>query len=290
VLPVEGSYAQLGIILFLSPMRLNFRFIIALVMAAIALIGYFFNTSTNPVTGEKQHVNMSASQEIALGLQAAPQMAAEYGGESRDARAVAAVQQVGQRIVQANQLDQKTEYRYQFHLLADDQTINAFALPGGQVFITMGILKNLKTEAELAGVLAHEVGHVVGRHSAEQVSKSQLTQTLSGAAAVAAYDPQNPGSSVARAAAAAMIAKLITLRFSRNDELGADDFAVKFLPNAGYDPRAMIGVMKMLESKSGGGSPAEFMSTHPNPGNRIAELEKDIQQAYPQGVPAGLKQ
>ncbi len=272
-------------------MRLNLRFIIALVMAAVALIGYFFNTSTNPVTGEKQHVNMSASQEIALGLQAAPQMAAEYGGESADTRATAAVQQVGQRIVQANQLDQKTKYRYQFHLLADDQTINAFALPGGQVFITMGILKNLKSEAELAGVLAHEVGHVVGRHSAEQVSKSQLTQTLSGAAAVAAYDPNNPGSSVAKAAAAAMIAKLITLRFSRNDELGADDFAVKFLPNAGYDPRAMIGVMKMLESKSGGsGGQAEFLSTHPNPGNRIAELEKDIRQAYPQGVPAGLKQ
>lgn len=271
-------------------MRLNLRFIIALVMAAIALIGYFFNTSTNPVTGEKQHVNMSASQEIALGLQAAPQMAAEYGGESRDARATAAVQQVGQRIVQANQLNQKTQYRYQFHLLADDQTINAFALPGGQVFITMGILKNLKTEAQLAGVLAHEVGHVVGRHSAEQVAKSQLTQTLSGAAAVAAYDPNNPGSSVAKAAAAAMIAKLISLRFSRNDELGADDFAVKFLPPAGYDPRAMIGVMEMLNSKSGSGGQPEFLSTHPNPGNRIEELQRDIQQAYPQGVPGGLKQ
>jgi len=86
-----------------------------------------------------------------------------------------------------------------------------------------------------------------------------------------------------------MIAKLISLRFSRNDELGADDFAVKFLPAAGYDPRAMIGVMQMLDSKSGGGNPPEFMSTHPNPGNRIEELQKDIQQAYPQGVPAGLK-
>jgi predicted Zn-dependent protease len=153
-------------------MRLNLRFIIALVIAAVTLIGYFFNTSVNPVTGEKQHVNMSAAQEISLGLQAAPQMAAEYGGESPDSRATAAVQQVGQRLVAANNLAQKTSYRYQFHLLADDQTINAFALPGGQIFITMGILKNLKTESELAGVLAHEIGHVVGRHSAEQVSKS----------------------------------------------------------------------------------------------------------------------
>ena len=270
-------------------MRLNFRFIIALVIAAVTLLGYFFNTSTNPVTGEKQHVNMSADQEIALGLQAAPEMEAQYGGESPDARATAAVQQIGQRLVQANQLDQKTQYRYQFHLLADDQTINAFALPGGQVFITMGLLKNLTSEAQLAGVLAHEVGHVVGRHSAEQVAKSQLTQGLSGAAAIASYDPDHPGSSVARAAAAAMIAKLVSLRFSRNDELAADDFAVKFTPNAGYDPRAMIGVMQMLDKQAGGSNPPEFMSTHPNPGNRIEELQHEIQEAYPQGVPAGLK-
>ena len=270
-------------------MRLNFRFVIALVIAAVSLLGYYFNTSTNPVTGEKQHVNMTASQEIALGLQAAPSMAQQYGGESSDARATAAVQQVGQQLVQANGLDQKTEYQYRFHLLADDQTINAFALPGGQVFITMGLLKNLTSAAQLAGVLAHEVGHVVGRHSAEQVAQSNLTQGLTGAAAIAAYDPDHPGSSAARAAAAAMVAKLVSLRFSRNDELQADNFAVKFAPQAGYDPRAMISVMQMLARQEQGGSPPEFLSTHPNPGNRIEELQKDIQQTYPQGVPAGLK-
>ena len=270
-------------------MRINLRLLLALAIAAITLLGYFFNTSTNPVTGEKQHVNMTADQEIALGLQAAPQMEAQYGGESPDPRASGAVQQVGQRIVQANGLDQKTTYRYQFHLLADDQTINAFALPGGQVFITQGLLKNLTSEAQLAGVLAHEVGHVVARHSAEQVAQSQLTQGLTGAAAIAAYDPDHPASGVARAAAAAMIAKLVTLRFSRNDELEADNFAVRFTPAAGYDPHAMINVMQMLDRQAGGQNPPEFLSTHPNPGNRIGELQKDIQQTYPQGVPAGLK-
>ena len=270
-------------------MRLNFRVIIGLVIAAVTLLGYFFNTSTNPVTGEKQHVNMTADQEIALGVQAAPEMEQQYGGESRDPRATAAVQQVGQRIVQANGLDQKTQYQYRFHLLADDQTINAFALPGGQVFITQGLLKNLTSEAQLAGVLAHEVGHVVGRHSAEQVAQSQLTQGLTGAAAIAAYDPNSPGSSVARAAAAAMIAKLVSLRFSRNDELKADDFAVEFTPKAGYDPRAMIGVMQMLDKQASGSNPPEFLSTHPNPGNRIEELQKEIQQKFPQGIPGGLR-
>ena len=271
--------------------RLNLRVIIGLILAAVSLLGYYFNTSKNEVTGESQHVGgMTADQEIALGLQAAPEMEAQYGGESGDARARAAVQQVGQQIVTANQLDTKTPYKFQFHLLADDQTINAFALPGGQVFITQGILKNLTSEAQLAGVLAHEVGHVVARHSAQQVAKSGLTQGLATAAAVGTYDPDHPGSSAARAAAVAAIAKVVNLRFGREDELQADKLAVDFTPTAGYDPRAMIAVMQMLDQQAGRSSTPEFLSTHPNPGNRIGELEKEIAQEFPQGVPSGLKQ
>lgn len=269
-------------------MRLNLRVIIGLIMAAVTLFGYYFNTSKNEVTGETQHVNMSADQEIALGLQAAPQMAAEYGGLSADARASAEVEQVGQRIV-ASSPASKTPYRFQFHLLADDQTINAFALPGGQVFITQGILKNLTSEAQLAGVLAHEIGHVVARHSAQQVAKSNLTQGLAGAASIASYDPNSPGSSIAKAAIAAAIAKVVNLRFGREDELQADQLAVRFTPQAGYDPRAMIQVMQMLQQQAGRSSQPEFMSTHPDPGNRIQHLQQEIAQEFPQGPPTGLK-
>ena len=270
-------------------MRLNLRFIIGLIVAAVSLFGYFFNTSKNEVTGETQHVSMSADQEIALGVQAAPEMEAQYGGESSDARGTAAVQAVGQKIISSTKAGQ-TPYRFQFHLLADDQTINAFALPGGQVFITQGLLKNLTSEGQLAGVLAHEVGHVVARHSAEQVAKSNLTQGLAGAASIASYDPNSPGNSIAKAAIAAAIAKVVTLRFSRNDELEADKLAVMFTPAAGYDPHAMINVMEMLKTQQGRSSTPEFMSTHPDPGNRISELQKEIAAAYPQGVPAGLKE
>ena len=271
----------------LLSMRLNLRFIIALIVAAVSLFGYYFNTSKNEITGETQHVSMSADQEIALGLQAAPSMAAQYGGLSPDARASAAVQQVGQKIISSTKAGQ-TPYKFQFHLLADDQTINAFALPGGQVFITQGLLKNLTTEAQLAGVLAHEVGHVVGRHSAAQVAKSNLTQGLAGAATIASYDPNSPGSSIAKAAIAAAIVKVIGMRFSRNDELESDKLAVDFTAQAGYDPRAMIQVMEILQQKGGRGSTPEFMSTHPDPGNRIALLEKEIATDFPQGVPTGL--
>ncbi len=270
-------------------MRLNLRFIIAIIVAAVSLFGYYFNTSKNEVTGETQHVSMSADQEIALGVQAAPSMAAQYGGLSNNAQARTAVQQIGQKIISSTKAGQ-TPYKFQFHLLADDQTINAFALPGGQIFITEGLLKNLKTEAQLAGVLAHEVGHVVGRHSAAQVAKSNLTQGLAGAATIASYDPDSPGSSVAKAAIAAAIVKVVGMRFSRNDELEADKLAVDFVPQAGYDPRAMIGVMNILAQAGGRSSTPEFLSTHPDPGNRISNLEQEIAADFPQGVPAGLKQ
>jgi predicted Zn-dependent protease len=192
--------------------------------------------------------------------------------------------------VQANQLNTLTPYKFKFHLLADDQTINAFALPGGQIFITEGILKSLKTEGQLAGVLAHEIAHVVGRHSAEQVAKSNLTQGLAGAATIAAADPNSPGRSVANAALAAAIAKVVNLRFGREDELESDDLAVKFTPKAGYDPRSMIQVMQMLEQQGGRSNTPEFLSTHPNPGNRVGRIEAAIQQQFPQGVPSGLKE
>ena len=130
----------------------------------------------------------------------------------------------------------------------------------------------------------------MGRHSAEQVAKSNLTQGLAGAATIASYDPNSPGSSVAKAAVAAAIAKVVSMRFSRNDELEADKLAVDFTPQAGYDPRAMIQVMEILQQQGGRSSTPEFLSTHPDPGNRIGELQKEIAAEFPQGVPAGLKE
>src|SRR5690349_19590551 len=166
------------------------RLVIAGVIAIISVISYYRVSSLNPVTGEKQHISITTDQEIALGLQAAPQMEQQYGGEDQDPQRSALVEEVGNEVV-AHSDAAKTDYKYQFHLLNDDQTINAFALPGGQVFITDALLSRLKTRGELAGVLGHEVGHVVARHSAEHMAKAQLTQGLTGAAVIASYDPNN---------------------------------------------------------------------------------------------------
>jgi predicted Zn-dependent protease len=147
------------------------------IIVAISLLTYFGSRQDNPVTGETQYVGITPEQEIALGLQAAPQMAQEFGGVDPSQGDQALVDQIGQGIVASSAASQ-TPYEYEFHLLADAQTINAFALPGGQIFITRALYDRLQTEGQLAGVLGHEIGHVVARHSAEQIAKAQLTEGL----------------------------------------------------------------------------------------------------------------
>ncbi len=266
------------------PMRL----ILAAILALVTIISYYSKSVVNPVTGKKQHIDLSATQEINLGREAVPQMTRQYGGEVRDPRLSSLVQKVGQRLV-AQTVAGKTPYQFQFHLLNDDKTVNAFALPGGQVFMTTGLLKHLTTEGQVAGVLGHEIGHVVARHGAEHLAQEKLTSGLAGAAVVAASDPNDPNSQRNQALVLA-IRQLVDLRFSRNDELQADQLGVQLTAQAGYDPRSMIDVMKVLQEVSDQGhAPPEFFSTHPNPGHRIERIQAAIQRIFPEGLPPGLE-
>ncbi|HEX7879760.1 MAG TPA: M48 family metalloprotease [Candidatus Eisenbacteria bacterium] len=262
------------------------RFLIAIILALVSVAGYYMSSQKNPITGENQHVAMSPEQEVALGLQAAPEMAQQYGGLYPDEEAQALVDRVGNKVVAGSPAAQ-SGYPFEFHLLADPNTINAFALPGGQVFITAALLNKLDTEGELAGVLGHEVGHVIGRHGAEHMAKAQLTQGLTGAAVIATYDPNDP-STRNTAAVTAMIGQLINLKYGRDDELESDKLGVKFASDAGYDPRSMLRVMTVLADASSGQAPPEFMSSHPDPGNRSERIEQAIQEMFPNGVPEGL--
>lgn len=254
------------------------RFIIGIIMAIVALIGYYSKNQVNPFTGEEQHISLTPEQEVAIGLQSAPQMAQEYGGLYSDNEVQQEVKAVGNKIV--NQLEKEANakgiqipYQFDFHVLADDQTVNAFALPGGQMFITVGLLKRLKSEDQLAGVLGHEVGHVVHRHSAQQMAKSDFYQGLVGAVATATTDPN---SGMGAGQIAQYVAQIQQMKFGREDELQSDDFGVKYMIEAGYNPNAMIEVMKILEEASGGARQEEFMSTHPSPENRIAKIKEHI--------------
>lgn len=254
---------------------LKMRLIIAVVMGVVALISYYSKTQENPLTGEKQQVSMTPQEEVALGLQSAPQMAQEYGGLFPDNDVQEKVKNVGNKIVNVfnNELRQRNlgnPYRFDFHVLRDDKTVNAFALPGGQVFITAALLGRLQTEDQLAGVLGHEIGHVVHRHSAQQMAQGDFYQGLAGAVTAAAGD-------IGGAQLANYVAQMKMMEFGRDDELQSDEFGVKYMIACGYDPTELIEVMKILAEASGGEMDRnEFMTTHPSPANRIQQIEAHI--------------
>jgi predicted Zn-dependent protease len=260
---------------------------LALAMAAIAIISFLGSKQFNPVTGEDQYVSISQDQEIAMGMAAAPEMAAEFGGLDRDPDYQNYIDAVGQALVEGS-VAASSGYPFEFYVLADTQTINAMALPGGPVFVTRGLVDLMETDGQVAGVVAHEISHVLARHSAEQIAQAQLTQGITGAVLIASYDPDNPSSQQA-AAMAAMIGQLINMRFGREDELQADSLGLQVMAEAGFDPRSMIRTMELLAAANpASGMMPEFFSTHPNPENRIQRIEEAIQELYPNGVPEGL--
>ena len=218
------------------------RLLIAVIIALVAIITYYGSTSDNPLTGETQRVALSPEQEIALGYKSAPEMAAQLGGLSQNEKARALVRQVGEGLV-ARSLAAKSPYKFSFHVLADPRTVNAFALPGGPIFITEGLLRLLKSEAELAGVLGHEIGHVIARHSSERLAKQQLTQGLLGALVVGSGD-------YTTAQIGQVVGNMINMSYGREDELESDALGIRIMAEAGYDPRALVRVMEVLESVS----------------------------------------
>jgi predicted Zn-dependent protease len=261
------------------------RVILGLVFVIGGLFSYFGNTEVNPVTGENQRVQLTPRQEIVLGLQSRQQMAARHGGLFPDENLQAYVQSVGDRIVSRSQAA-KSPYRFEFHLLRDPQVVNAFALPGGQIFITAALLGRLNSEAQLAGVFGHEIFHVVGRHGAEHLAKQQLGISLVNAVGIAASGGDDGGQTAAMIAQA--VQQLANLRYGRQDESESDRYGLEFMIAAGYDPRGIVELMQVL-SKAGGARQPEFFSSHPDPGNRVQTLKGLIQKAFPQGIPQTLE-
>ena len=265
--PQQGRTAWGG-----SPRRRNIGggLIIGVLLAGFALCKYYSNSQFNEITGEKQHISITPEQEVAVGLESTPLMIEQYGGLHPDPAGQKMVKEVGQRIVQ-NSDAKKTPYQYDFHLLADENTVNAFALPGGQVFITTALITQFESEDQLAGVLGHEIAHVVARHGAERIAKMELTQGLTGAAVIASGD-------YSTAQAAQMLASIVNMSYGRDQELESDDLGVRFMTQSGYNPEALISVMDILEKASGGQSQPEFMSTHPSPENRRGRIREAIEK------------
>jgi predicted Zn-dependent protease len=279
---------------------LKMRLMIALAIAAFAVLSYYLKPGDrNEVTGEVEKVALSEeADEVQVGLEAAPEMVNMHGGPSLDMNKQRKVQVMGWELLDAldEQLAEESAahpeapplrnpYRdnFRFTLLADPQTVNAFALPGGQVFITQALFDRLESDGQLAGVLGHEVGHVLSRHSNKQMARAGIFQGIAGAIGVL-------GGDVNSARMGQMIGSVLSTKYGREAELESDRWGVRLMEEARYDPRAMIGVMKVLEEASGGGGgQPEFLSTHPKPKNRVAYIEEVIATEFPNGLPPGLR-
>jgi beta-barrel assembly-enhancing protease len=263
------------------------RLLLVLVIAAVAVGGYYCRTSKNPITGETQRVALSREQEIVLGLQSVPELKKQFGGDDPSRADGERVDRIGARLLSAipKATDSKEGYRFEFHLLADPQTVNAFALPGGQVFITRALYDRLPSDAMLAGVLGHEIGHVIHRHGAEHLAKQGLISGLAGALVVGASDYADPRSTQVIAQA---VGSIVMMKHGRDDERESDRYGVETMIAAKYDPNALVGVMDVLAKSSGGGGKRapEWASTHPSSENRIELIRAEIAKRLPGGVPA----
>jgi predicted Zn-dependent protease len=223
----------------------------ALVLAAAAC-------ARNPVTGKRQLALVSEKQEIELGQESAKQVT-EQMGRYPDPKVQAYVESIGKRIAAASE---RPSLPWSFTVL-DDPAVNAFALPGGPVFVTRGILTHMNSEAELASVLGHEIGHITARHSVDQLSKAQLAQVGLGIGSVL-----SPELAAAGQAAGAGL-QLLFLKFGRDAERQADELGFKYMIGQRYDPHEMEKMFVTLERSSAGhGSVPGWLSTHPDPGDR----------------------
>jgi len=230
--------------------------------------------SMNPATGQRQLTLMSEAQEIAMGKQAHPEVLGAYGAYD-DPELQRYIQELGAKLAAGSE---RPQLDWTFTVL-DDPVVNAMALPGGYIYVNRGILAHFNSEAELASVLGHEIGHVTARHSVEQISRSQLAQLGLGVAAIASEDFRP------YAGLAGQGVGLLFLKFGRDDERQSDHLGLRYMTRAGYDPAEMPKVFDTLDRLSqaqvGGGTP-QWLSTHPDPGNRVADMTARIAELPPE--------
>jgi len=240
------------------------RFIKPVFISLTLLLAFFISCAVNPVTGKTELMLLSESDEIQLGQQSDKEIVSQYG-LYKDQQLQAYIEQLGQTMVKVSH---RPNLAFSFRLL-DSPVINAFAVPGGYVYITRGILAYLNNEAELAGVMGHEIGHVTARHSAKQYTKAQIAQLGLGVGTILSEDFRK------YSGLAQVGVGLIFLRFSRDAERQSDDLGVEYSTKVGYDAREMGNFFHTLDqmnpSEDKGGLPGWF-STHPNPADRVGAV------------------
>jgi predicted Zn-dependent protease len=222
----------------------------------------------NPITGDEDLMFYPEDKDITIGRKYAPEVEKELGGKIANEDLQDYIDRLGQKIARVSQ---RPDLEYHFVALQDKST-NAFALPGGYIFVLRGMLEKLKTEAQLAALLGHEIAHVVARDSMAALSRQRAIDVLM----VAAIAGQAPGEAVR---AAGLTRLFLDLRYSREDEREADLAGLNYMAAAGYDPNGAVELIQILEDEHAVRS-LEFFSTHPSPRNRRQYMAQEIENRY----------
>ncbi len=243
-------------------------------VCALVLLTLVSACAKAPYTGRSQMIWMSAQEELALGAQASQKVLKESRPETGTQEA-AMTARVGQRIAAAadepdSNLPARAKFAWEFHTLRDD-TVNAFCLPGGKIFVYTGLLKYTASDDELAAVVGHEVGHAIARHGAERASQ----QNIAGMVGSVGSAVLGPGFDAAYGLG---VNYGILLPYGRLQESEADYIGLILMAKAGYDPRAALSFWQKM-STAGGSKPPEWMSTHPSDQTRIAEIKEQLPAA-----------
>ncbi len=241
-------------------------------IASLAACAVAAGCATNPVTGKSELSLVSESQEIEMGKQAAAEVAQTIG-LYKDPPAEAMVDRIGKSIALHSE---RPNLPWEFHIV-NDASVNAFALPGGFIYVTRGLLTAMNNEAELATVVGHEIGHVTNRHSVQQISRQEVAQLGLGIGSI--LSP-----TIAQfSGLASQGMQLLFLKYSRDAESQADAAGFRYALNQGYDVREMAAVFTTLDRESqtaGGGKLPEWLETHPNPENRIKAVQARLDSVH----------
>ena len=228
-------------------------------------ISLFSGCAVNPVTGKKQLAFISEAQEIAMGKEADPQIIAQYGlYENPELQKF--INEKGREMAV---ISHRPNLTYNFRIV-DSEVVNAFAVPGGYVYFTRGIMAHFNNEAEFAGVLGHEIGHITARHTVNQQAKSTLGQIGLLAGMIISPTIAQYGQQVSQGLG------LLFLKFGRDAETQADELGVEYSTKIKYDAHQMADFFGTLEkiSEASGNQLPDFLSTHPNPGSRMTTVDK----------------
>lgn len=266
------------------------------VLATMALVtaAVFTGCATDPTTGDRFFSIYTWDQETALGLEAASSFTDEFGGDLPNESVRAYVTEVGSSMIPHVEEGVPDDLPWEFTILNSD-VVNAFALPGGQVFITRGLASQLDNEAQLAGVLGHEIGHVTARHGNQQMSKSVALQ--GGLAASALVIGAADEDSVLRQygtyglPVAQVGGQLVLLSYGRDAEYQSDELGMRYMSLAGYKPSGQRGVMqKLAQLSSGGQRPPAWLATHPYPEARIDRINELLRTTFAQAEASGTNE